>query len=272
MRQSQRRRCQNIDVMRGAKCHTDHKIFRARVVCGSPKSFRKLPVERPPGRFDVSCLKGDCVDEQGKMTTKGLFVNGVSRRLQAVWNQEGSVEEKWTLLKTALTDAAQSTLGTQKRRSPDWFAENSSKLLPLYEQRNKFYLRYINTDSEEDRNNFKRARKEARRATREAKNQRFVMKAKEAQEGRNGGKVVWKYICDIQSYIVGACDRLTAAATQDRTGQVWCVCGAHACVRSNTGQDRTGVVCVCVHMHMCVATQDRTGQVWCVYVHMHVCV
>ena len=178
--------------------HTDHKMFRARVVCGSPKSFRKLPVERPPGRFDVLCLKGDCVDEQGKMTTKGLFVNGVSRRLQAAWNQEGSVEEKWTLLKTALTDTAQSTLGTQKRRSPDWIAENSSKLLPLYEQRNKFYLRYINTNSEEDRNNFKRARNEARRATRGAKNQWFVMTAKEAKEGRNGGKVVWKCIRDIQ--------------------------------------------------------------------------
>ena len=132
MRQSQRRRCQNIDVMRGAECHTDHKMFRARVVCGLPKSFRKLPVERPPGRFDVLCLKGNCVDEQGKMTAKGFFVNGVSRRLQAAWNQEGSVEEKWTLLKTALTDTAQSTLGTQKRRSPDWFADNSSKLLPLY--------------------------------------------------------------------------------------------------------------------------------------------
>ena len=97
-----------------ADCHNDHKMFRARAVCGLPKSFRKLSVERPPGMFDVSCLKGDCVDEQGKMTATGLCVNGVSWRLQDAWNQEGSVEEKWTLLKTALTDTAQSTLGTQK--------------------------------------------------------------------------------------------------------------------------------------------------------------
>ena len=80
-----------------ADCHTDHKMFHARVVCGLPKCFRKLSVERPPGRFDVSCLKGDCVDEQGKMTDMGLCVNGVSWRLQDAWNQEGLVEEKWTL-------------------------------------------------------------------------------------------------------------------------------------------------------------------------------
>jgi len=59
-------------------------------------------------------------------------------------------------------------------------------------------LQWLNTGKERDKKEFRKACGEARRATRRAKNSWFQKKAQEAQDGKNGGKVVWRCIRDIQ--------------------------------------------------------------------------
>ena len=106
---------------------------------GSVNKYRKPPARKAPQRFDVSRLKGDIVDDQGKFTTKGTFQDRVAQSLKAKWKNEGSAEEKWTLLKSTLCEAAESTLRKQTRRNADWFVESAPKLKPLFDKRNQLY-------------------------------------------------------------------------------------------------------------------------------------
>ena len=79
MRQSERRKCISVDVMRGAECHTDHQLLQMILLVGSVNKHRKPPARNAPQRFDVSRLKGDIVDDQGKMTTMGIFQDKVAQ-------------------------------------------------------------------------------------------------------------------------------------------------------------------------------------------------
>ena len=47
------------------------------------------------------------------------------------------MEEKWTAIKTSLTEAAQSVLGKEGRYNPDWFKENEVTLELLFKHRDQ---------------------------------------------------------------------------------------------------------------------------------------
>ena len=96
----------------------------------------------------MSRLKGDIVDDQRKLTTKGIFPDRVAQRLKAKWKNEGLAEEKWNFLKSTSCEVAESTLGKQTRRNPDWFVESVPKLKPLLDKRNQLYLKYLSTNKE----------------------------------------------------------------------------------------------------------------------------
>ena len=119
-------------------------------------------------------------------------------RTKEAWKDNGTMTEKWLAIRSALTGAAESIFGTERRRYPDWFAENACRLEPLFQSRNHLYSKWLSTGRESDRQRFAKAHSEARRAVREAKNEWFQDKAKEANHGRFGGKKVWQCIRDIQ--------------------------------------------------------------------------
>ena len=98
------------------------------------------------------------------------------------WTEDQSVEEKWLVLRAALTDAAESVLGREKRGSPDWFRESSESLEPLFGKRNQLYLKWLSSRRESDKQKFLRVRKSARQAVRAAKNAWFLGKAEVAQK------------------------------------------------------------------------------------------
>ena len=150
------------------------------------------------GTFDVSKLRGRSVDDDGENTTRGLFQEQVSTRAKEAWKNGGTVEEKWSALRSALTESAQSVLGIDHRRHPDWFREKAAVLKPLLEQRNLCYIRWLSSKRESDKVKFAKARRDARRAIREAKNEWFQEKAADAQRGKLGGNIVWRCIRDIQ--------------------------------------------------------------------------
>ena len=107
------------------------------------------------------------------------------------------MEKKWESVKLALCESAELALGKENKRSPDWLTESEIELSPLFENRNKLYKKWLCSGRESDKKKFQKARKDARRATRRAKNNWFQQKALEAQAGRHGGKVVWKCIRDM---------------------------------------------------------------------------
>ncbi len=148
-------------------------------------------------RWDVHRLQGRNVDERGRETIRGEYLRSVREKLTEVWN-EGSNVEKWDAVKSSWCYGAETVLGYEDRRQPDWFRESEEHLKPLVEERNRLYALWLATRRERDRKKHAEACRVARRAVREAKDAWFQRKASEADSGRHSGKVVWRCIRDIQ--------------------------------------------------------------------------
>ena len=186
MRQTQRRICLDVSVMRGAECNTDHQMLRVKLLIKPKKRHKRPRAGNQSRKFDVSKLRGPAIDEKGNLTTMGHFHNVVSQKVKHLWSDEG-LEQMWKAVKVALCEAAETVLERESKRQPDWFRESEVSLTSVFEKRNTLYKKWIRTGVESDKI-YKRARREARLMTREA----------EAQKGRNGRKVVWRCIRDIQ--------------------------------------------------------------------------
>ena len=111
---------------------------------------------------------------------------------------EYDIEQQWSEIRTAMYESAETALGFEKKKHPDWFREIATKIKPLLTERNRLYLKWRNTMRKTDHQNFAKMRSRVRREIREVKNAWFLEKAIEAQRGRNGGKLVWRCIRDIQ--------------------------------------------------------------------------
>ena len=68
-----------------------------------------------------------------------------------MWREGGTVEEKWSALRSALVTAAESVLGTKRRSQIDWFREKAASLEPLLQWRNHLYSRWLSTKKERDK-------------------------------------------------------------------------------------------------------------------------
>ena len=82
-------------------------------------------------------------------------------------------------IKTAIVDAAKESWGVEIRRQPDWFRESSESLEPLFQRRSSLYTNWLASGRESDRSKFAKARCDARKAVREAKNAWFQARAAE---------------------------------------------------------------------------------------------
>ena len=196
VRARERRRCLDASVKRGAECNTDHQLLRIKLRMS--RLYQTAKTTATPHRFDVSKLVGTSLDEDGKNTPRGLFQELASKSVSEQWKAHGSNQDKWVAIRSALTEAAKTALGVEKRRYPDWFRESANSLEPVLQKRNQLYLRWLGSGLSSDRQNFSKARSEARHAVRAAKNAWFTSKAEEAQRSRFGEKEVWKCIRDMQ--------------------------------------------------------------------------
>ena len=102
MRRAHHRKCLDVAVMRGAECNTDHMMVRVRLQFGK-KVFRSGCVKIGERKFDVSNLKGRCMVERGRETTKGRFVSRVFKKMCGMWRCDGSLEKKWSAMKKLCT-------------------------------------------------------------------------------------------------------------------------------------------------------------------------
>ena len=196
MRKSEQWRCTDAMVVRGAMCNTDHMMLRLKVrIEKKPPSKQE---DKKGRRFDVAQLGRGSGGTRNKDTVREKYVAEVSRRLKDGWCEEGSVEEQWQVMKSALCKAADSTLGTSLRKKADWFEESAGVLRPMLEKRRGAYLKWLDTGNEIERKKFAEMCSVVRRAVRDVKNSWFLRKAQEAECGKHRGRVVWSCIRDIQ--------------------------------------------------------------------------
>jgi len=135
MREKDRRRCVDVEVKRRAECHTDHQLLRAKLLMAR-QWFRKGK-KMTSKQYAVPLLSDARTGEEMKQ----LFASTAAAMVKSKWNEDDPAEEKWQRVKNALTATAESTLGYEKRRNPDWFNENADVLEPLLQMRNQMYSR-----------------------------------------------------------------------------------------------------------------------------------
>ena len=124
-----------------------------------------------------------------------LFQEVVSSRTKEMWIVDGSIDDQWNALSSALNEAAKSVPGTQRHRQPDWFLDSTDVLLC---KRNQFYSKWLSTGLDKDKKSFTDAHRSARQAVRLAKNDWFKKKVEEAHEGRFSGRTTWECIRDMK--------------------------------------------------------------------------
>ena len=230
MRKEHRRKCLDVCVKRGANCNTDHSMVRAKLVVGqSARSFRRASGRTGVKRWNVAKLQGGCEDDRGMVTAKGRFLESVRKGLKEKWDTGKNVEEKWNVLSSVMCDAAKECLGYEDRQQPDWFQESEVDLKPLFAERNRMHTVWISDGREASRRKYADARRAARHAVRVAKDAWFQRKASEAERGRNGGKVVWQCIRDIQRGRRGLVP-VRSAVVQDENG--------NSCTTTEAQQER----------------------------------
>ena len=194
MSQRDRWYCLDVTVWRGAFCNTDHhlvctRLYFGRRHCSGASGWGNHWDKMM--RYDVGKLSHDD-------SVSPCYLETVLERFSESWSVNGTLAEKWQVVKDALTSAAGDVLGFSSCHQSDWFADSLGLLQPLLTHRNAAYSKWIGTGNPEDLVVFKRARGEAKQAVREAKNRWFQKKAAAAEEGQFGGKQVWNCIRDMQ--------------------------------------------------------------------------
>ena len=64
--------------------------------------------------------------------------------------REGSVEQKWTVVRNAMVESAVNSLQVEKRHHPDWFKENAQALKPVLQRHNLLYTKWLSSRRHED--------------------------------------------------------------------------------------------------------------------------
>ena len=189
MRASQRRFCTDVQVMRGANCWTDHKMVRAKL---SVRPFHSQSRKRVTIPFAVHHLREQASrDRYREYLTQQL--------LDTPHNPDGSAEDNWRTLKKCIMNAAESTIGREKRDQPDWFLENAHVITPLIEAKNQAHRKMLQSNSIQSRKEFRRHQRRVKMAVHEAKDEWVRKVALEGAEASKDGKTRWKSIRKLQT-------------------------------------------------------------------------
>ena len=195
MRQKNRHMCLDVAAKRGAICNTDHHLVCVKLRLqrsarhgkrGSGERNRRFNVEKMAVR--LSCGKRD-------EAVRDKFVATVLDKTREGWCDEATVTDKWLTVSSALVSSAEEVIGAEKRSQPDWFRDSLELLRPLLLSRNAAYSEWLGSGRQEDLMWFREVRLQARRAVKSAKDAWFLMKAKEIEGDKFGGK---KAIRDMQ--------------------------------------------------------------------------
>ena len=144
MRQSQRRRCVDVQVMRGAECWSDHKMVRARLSLLSRRPRRQSSTNtraKDAKHFKADELKNDNVSL--------AFNSKLSELLDQRWSNNLTAQDKLaTLVDSTKEVAQQHLLADNNKRDADWFKENEHIIRPALEKRNNLLRTWLSSKAE----------------------------------------------------------------------------------------------------------------------------
>ena len=133
MRTCQRKHYLDVQVIRGAKCWTDHCLVRARLKVMLPWT---AVTSKHPLPF--------AVHKFAKPELRDSYVQSLEQRLSGWSLPPGSTaEEYWNHLQSCVTSSAEESIGRGVRSYPGWFEENIDVLKPLIEEKNQACSRYL---------------------------------------------------------------------------------------------------------------------------------
>ena len=120
-------------VMRGAECGTDHKLVRTKVSMRSPKSLY-CSANRGIRKPDFRSLENS--------STRTLFQHAISTRVEGL-TLCTSIDDQWQRLKENILDAASESIKPCRKRRPDWFDDNNTRISNLVREKNELFARSI---------------------------------------------------------------------------------------------------------------------------------
>ena len=82
------------------------------------------------------------------------FQENTVKRIQIECCQDGSVEEKWSVIRSALTKTAELVIATVSRHQPDSFRESEATILPALQYRTHCYTKWLATGNLADLQKF----------------------------------------------------------------------------------------------------------------------
>ena len=192
MRQSQRWHCQDVTVMRGANCFTDHYMVRAklRVDVRRPRGHRASG-QRPPA---VEMLREPSVCEQ--------FKQQLATSLHQRPSQQ-SAEDEWAVLRDCVREVSDKVLGERKRIQPDWFVESNATLQPVIDAKNKANDEMLQKGTRSARRKFRETQRSVARAVCRAREDWIERVSAEAEKCETAGGAQWRCIRRLQSLHLG---------------------------------------------------------------------
>ena len=87
MRATDRRRCLDISVKRGAECNTDHRLLCMKLRMS--KLHQIVKTTPSPQRFEVSKLSGPSLNNDGENTSRGQFQELANKIVKEQWKVHG---------------------------------------------------------------------------------------------------------------------------------------------------------------------------------------
>ena len=190
MRQSQRRRCVDTQVMRGAECWSDHRMVRARILVTSRSRGRGKKPKKGAKYLNHNVLRTDDV--------RSAFDSQLSDMLDQRWSSTLPAKDKLTILVECTKEVAQKCLPAECKRNADWFKDNEHLIKPALEKRNNLLRIWMSSKSEADRVSFARQKCAVQRLMRYVKNKWFKAKAAEIELKMIRSKSAWKDIKQLQ--------------------------------------------------------------------------
>ena len=104
--------CCDVSVLRSADCWTDPKLLRGQLK-------QKVPVKVPRAisrrRFAVLALQEE--------ETQQRFCKAIGDTIDEERCEEAGGKEKCELIRDSIVKSAESTVGSERSKQPDWFKE-----------------------------------------------------------------------------------------------------------------------------------------------------
>ena len=212
MRQNQRRRCVDAQVMRGAECWTDHRMVRAKVLVEYNQPRRKQKSEpRGLNHLNMHQLRNEDVSSK--------FNKTLAKLMEKTWPKCNTTQEKLDTLTTNMKSAALEVLPTKGRRTPDWFLENEHVIRPDLDKRDQLKTTWLSSKSTADKERYLKQKSTVQRLIRQIKNEWFQAKAAEIEQLVSRSKSAWKSIGQLQQ-ASGGLRPSVPRITKDENGEV----------------------------------------------------